>query len=117
MSASNFFPNGSTLALAVTTSGVAGTVTSTQPGNKFLVVNAGTQAVYFRLSTNTLTAASANIPTTGTTSPGQMINGGDSYVIGIPNVDGTVFPTVANIAANVSATSSTLYITPVLQSQ
>lgn len=115
MSASNFFPNGSTLGANVTTAGFTGTITSAGPNNKFLVVNTGTAPVFFRISTKTLLANSAVIPSSGSTTPGQMINGGDSYVVGLSNADGAFFPTVANISAVTASGSSLIYVTPVLE--
>ena len=115
----NFRPNGSTFLCNVSTTSSSVTVTSSGANDSthWLVTNAGSTDCFFRISTNT--SIVANVPTTaGTSSPGQMINGGDSYIIALPTADGSgenVFVPNVTIAANCYGfgTSTQLFIASV----
>jgi hypothetical protein len=123
MSATNFYPAGSTLAANVTTSSFQGLVTGNASTNKWMVVNTGTSPVFFRISSNlSLTTSSIAIPTTGSSAPGQMINAGDSIIIGLPTADDNQaqanFVSTANFVATSAATGTNMvYVTPVQNNQ
>lgn len=116
----NFIPNGQTFLVNVSTTSSSVTVTGLQPTGYWFITNAGTTDCYFRISTNP--SVVANVPiTAGTSQPGQMINAGDSYIIGLPTADGGGLQQ-PGIAANVTVagncasfgTSTQLFITPVI---
>ena len=115
MSATNFKPLGACVLANVSTVASSVTVLSNQPVGSWLVTNAGTQDVFFRLSTNA--AAVASIPvTSGTSAPGQMINAGDTYIIGLPSADGNGsagFVSNVTISAMTQSGTSQLFINPV----
>jgi len=116
MSASNFFPAGQTILANAGNVSATVTVTSDIPVNKFLVVNAGAADVYFRLSTNANVTATVPI-TSNTSAPGQLINAGDSYIIGFPIADfpnTQTYASTAYVAANSFPTTGQLYITPIV---
>jgi hypothetical protein len=111
---SNFRPNGPTFVCNVTATASSVTVTATSGlCNTWLITNAGATDCYFRLSTNPNVIA--NVPiTAGTSTPGQMINAGDSYIIGLPVADGNgsnQYVANVTISANCAGfgTSTTLY--------
>jgi hypothetical protein len=114
----NFIPNGQTFVCNVTTTSSNVTVTGNGLNSKWLVTNAGTTDCFFRISSSATVVASTPL-TTGTSSPGQMINAGDSYVIGLPTIDGTganAFVSSVTVAGNCAGfgTSTQLFITPVI---
>jgi hypothetical protein len=119
MSASNFFPAGNTVQLPAYATATSATVVASTVSNvnAWLVVNAGTNDVYFRLSPNPNQVAS--IPAPGAGTAGQMINAGDTYIIGTPVADDNQYnknqPTMYFSALAFSAaTTSSLFITPVV---
>lgn len=116
---SNFRPNGQTFVCNVSTTSSSVTVTSTQGLSAYwLVSNAGSTDCFFRISTNP--SVVANVPiTAGSSSPGQIINAGDNYIIGLPTADANgnaVFVPNVTVAANCAGlgTSTTLYIAAVV---
>lgn len=115
MSGTNFKPAGNCVLANVTASASTVYVNSSAPVGAWLVTNAGTTDVFFRLSTNA--AAVASVPvTTGTSAPGQLINAGDTYIIGLPYADaGGSNAFVSNIAVSSMTQSGTsqLFINPV----
>jgi hypothetical protein len=115
MSATNFKPAGNCVLANVATSAASVFVTSTAPVGAWLVTNAGTQDVFFRLSTNG--AAVAAVPTTsGTSAPGQMINAGDTYIVSLPLADAggaNSFVSNVTISAMTQSGTSQLFINPV----
>jgi len=119
MSATNFRPNGATVVCNVSTTSSSVTVTATSGLSAYwLVTNAGTTDTFFRISTNSAITASVPI-TAGTSSSGQLINAGDTYIVGLPVADANgqaVFVPNVTIAANCASlgTSSQLFITPVV---
>jgi hypothetical protein len=115
MSVAPFSPVGSTFAANATTSSGVISLSWNQPAAFFNITNTGSVPVYYRLSPNTI--ASVAIPSAGSSTPGQMINAGDSQTIQIPAVDagGTnVFVTQANLAVITATSSALVYIQPVL---
>ena len=118
MSATNFRPNGSSVLCNVSTTSTTVQVTATSGlNNAWLVVNAGTTDAFFRISSNA--AITATVPvTSGTGSPGQLINSGDAYIVGTPVADGSgdaQFIGPVYVAANCATlgTSTQLFINPV----
>ena len=113
-----FQPVGPTFAANATTSSGAITMSWTQPAAYLNVTNTGTNPVFYRLSTNTI--SSVAIPSAGSNAPGQMINAGDSQTILIPAADANgsgLFVTQANIAVITPAGYSLVYIQPVNTNQ
>jgi hypothetical protein len=115
MSATNYKPCGGCVLANVATTASTVYVNSDIPVGAWLVTNAGTNDVFFRLSvTPTITAA---IPvTSGTSSPGQLINAGDTYILGLPSADGNGSAQwVSNVAISsmTQTGSSQLFINPV----
>ena len=115
MSATNFKPCGPCVLGNVTTTASTIFVPSNQPIGAWLVTNAGNNDVFFRLSTDpTVTAA---IPTTTNTSaPGQLINSGDTYIIGLPSADGNgpyQFVTNVAISSMTQTGTSQIFVNPV----
>ena len=112
---SNFKPLGATVLANVAATSAQVYVTSSRPVGEWLVTNAGTTDVFFRLST--ASSVTATIPvTSGTSAPGQLINAGDAYIISLPEADGAgIGAIVANVtvAAVTASGSSQLFITPV----
>jgi hypothetical protein len=118
MSATNFKPLGACVLANVATTASSVYVTSgDQLAGAWLITNAGTNDVFFRLSTNP--AAVASIPTTsGTSAPGQLINAGDTYIIGLPSADGNganAFSANVTVSAVTQTGTSQLFINPVQQ--
>jgi hypothetical protein len=116
----NFIPNGQTYLCNVSTTSSSVTVVATggQPAGFWSITNAGTTDCFFRISTNPSVVASVPL-TAGTSSPGQMINAGDSYIVGLPITDGTgpnSFVSNVTVAANCAGfgTSTQLFINSVL---
>ena len=117
MSATNFKPLGQCVLANVSTVASSVTVLSNQNVGSWLITNAGSQDVFFRLSTNAAVTASVPV-TSGTSAPGQMINAGDTYIIGLPSADGNgVGAFSANVAVSAVTQSGTsqLFINPVQQ--
>jgi hypothetical protein len=115
MSATNFKPLGSTVLANVASTAASVFVTSNQNVGSWLITNAGTTDVFFRLSTNPATVAAIPV-TSGTSAPGQMINAGDTYVMGLPSADGNgsaAFVSNVTVSAVTSTGTSQLFITPV----
>ena len=106
----NYVPNGSSWVANVTTTATSiGPITATTgPSAYWLVTNAGTNDVFFRLSTNSAVIATAPV-TSGTSSPGHLINAGDAYIVGLPTADASgmsVFvPNVTVSAVTLTGTS------------
>ena len=115
MAITSFKSQGNTVLANCAVSAATVYVTSTAPVGSWLITNAGTNDVFFRLSTNA--AAVAAVPvTSGTSAPGQLINAGDSYVMSLPYADaGGVNAFVTNVAVSAQTLTSTsqLFITPV----
>jgi len=115
MSATNFKPAGNCVLSNVASSAATVFVTSTAPVGAWLVTNAGTTDVFFRLSTNA--AAVASVPvTSGTSSSGQLINAGDTYIVSLPYADaGGPNAFVSNVAVSAVTQTGTsqLFINPV----
>jgi hypothetical protein len=118
MSATNFRPDGSTLLCNVSTTSSSVYVTSTsQQAFAWLITNAGTTDCFFRISTNPSVVCSVPI-TANTSQAGQLINAGDTYIVGLPVADGNgPYIAVSNVtvAANCYSlgTSTQLFVTPV----
>jgi len=119
MSATNFRPDGPTVLCNVSTTSSSVLVTSTTQNNfAWLVTNAGTTDAFFRISTNA--AVVCNVPITANTSQaGQLINAGDTYVVGLPVADGNgPYISVPNVTVaancNTLGTGTQLFITPVI---
>jgi len=114
---SNFKPLGPTTLANCATSAATVFVTSTRPVSSWLITNAGANDVFFRLSTNAASVASAPV-TSGTSAPGQLINAGDAYIIGMPEADGAgsgAYTANITVSAQSLTGTSQLFITPVQQ--
>lgn len=114
---SNFKPLGSTTLANCATSAATVFVVSSRPVSSWLITNAGANDVFFRLSTNAASVASAPV-TSGTSAPGQLINAGDSYIIGLPEADGAgvnAYASNVTVSAQTLTSTSQLFITPVQQ--
>lgn len=116
---STITPNGNTVAVSVTSVSSSTSVTSLTPGNKWQVVNAGTNPVQTRFYVNTSTGT-ATFPVWGTPSLGPVIGGSSSQVVELPNA---LLPSVAGfggftttvVVAYIAGTGTNpVYITPVL---
>jgi hypothetical protein len=112
---SNFKPLGATTLANVASTSAQVYVTSNRPVTEWLITNAGTTDVFFRLGT--ASSITATIPvTSGTSAPGQLINAGDSYIVSMPEADGAglaAFSANVTVAAVTSTGTSQLFITPV----
>ena len=116
MSGIAFKPIAATVLANVSNVAASVSVTSnTQPAGAWFITNAGTTDVFFRLSTNA--AVVAAVPTTTNTSaPGQMINSGDTYIIGLPSADGNgpyQFVTNVAISSMTQTGTSQIFVNPV----
>ena len=115
MSATNFKPAGNCVLANVAASAATVYVTSTAPVGAWLVTNAGTQDVFFRLSTNAAVVAAVPV-TSGTNAPGQMINAGDTYIVSLPYADAggsNAFVSNVAISSMTQTGTSQLFINPV----
>lgn len=114
----NFKPYGSTVLANVSTTATTVFVTTTQATGAptWLVTNAGTTDVFFRLSTNAAVVAAIPV-TSGTSAAGQLINAGDAYIVALPEADGdgaNNFQSNVTVSAVTATGTSQLFITPVL---
>jgi len=114
---SNFKPLGQTTLANATTTSSQVYVLSNRPVSSWLITNAGANDVFFRISTSS--SVTATVPTiAGQSQPGQLINAGDAYIIGLPEADGAgtgAYVANVTIAANAISSTSQLFITPVQQ--
>ena len=111
----SFKPCGQTVLANVTASASTVYVNSAGPVGEWFITNAGTTDVFFRLSTNAAVVAAIPV-TSGTSAAGQLINGGDNYIISLPEADGNgQYGFVSNVAISsmTAGGTSQLFITPV----
>ena len=117
MSATNFKPLGQTTLANCATSAATVFVLSPRPVSSWLITNAGANDVFFRISTNAAVVAAAPV-TSGTSASGQLINSGDTYIIGMPESDGAgsgAYSSNVTVSSQALTGTSQLFITPVQQ--
>ena len=117
MAGINFKPLGSTTLANCATSAASVFVLSNRPVSSWLVTNAGSNDVFFRISTNAAVVAAAPV-TSGTSAAGQLINAGDTYIIAMPEADGAgsgAYSSNVTVSAQTLTSTSQLFITPVQQ--